>query len=247
MAPAIRAGVRVTTAASIRAPQVAEHALALLLALTRRLRQAWAAQGERRWAAEAIAPAVRDLAGATAGVVAMGTIGQEIAQRLKAFGMHVLATRKDPANPYMFVDEVLAPERMHELLARSDAVIVATPRTPVTEGLITKGLLGQMKPSALLVDVSRGGVVSQGALVTALQKGKIAGAALDAFETEPLPPNSALWGLENVILTPHVASASPRYWQSATEIVCRNLARLREGRPLIDEVTPEWYGASAQR
>lgn len=247
IAPAIDSGIRVSTAASIRAPQVAEHAMALLLALTRRLHAAWNAQEHQRWDPDQIAQTVRDLSGATAGVVAMGTIGQEIAQRLKAFGMHVIATRKDPANPYMFVDEILSPDHLSELMARSDAVVVAAPRTPVTEGLIGKSMLGHMKPSALLIDVSRGGVVTQSALINALRKQKIAGAALDAFEVEPLPPNSALWGIPNVIITPHVASASPRYWQNATEVVCRNLTRLRENRPLIDEVTPEWYRTPAQR
>lgn len=239
--PALHSGVRVCTAASIRAPQVAEQALGLTLALLRRFDLSLQAQVEQRWASVEIASKVRTLWGATLGIVSMGPIGKEIAHRAKAFGAHVLATERAGVSAAEVADEVLAPHQTSELMARSDIVIVSAPRTPATEGMIGKTQLGQMKPSAILIDVSRGGVVQQQALIDVLRRGKIAGAGIDVFETEPLPPNSPLWTLPNVILTPHVSSASPAYWSRATEIVCENLSRLSDGRPLIDEVLEEWY------
>ncbi len=245
--PALRSGVRVCSAASIRAPQVAEHALALTLALSRRLHDALEAQHEQRWAPDEIASKLVTLHGATAGIVSMGPIGREIATRLQALGMHVIATEREGVSAADVAEEVLGAHQTGELLARSDVVVVSAVRTPATEKLIGRDQFGQMKKTALLIDVSRGGVVQQSALIEALHKGKIAGAGIDVFETEPLPPNSALWTLDNVIITPHISSASPAYWSRASEVVCENLQRLRDGQPLIDEVAQEWYLASGRR
>lgn len=239
--PALHSGVRVCTAASIRAPQVAEQAMCLILALLRRLDLSLQAQAEQRWASIEIASKVRTLWGTTLGVVSMGPIGKEIALRARAFGAHVLATERAGVNAADVADEVLGAHQISELMARSDVVVVSTPRAPATEGMIGRTQLGQMKPTAILIDVSRGGVVQQQALIEVLRRGKIAGAGIDVFESEPLPPNSPLWTLTNVILTPHVSSATPMYWNRATEIICENLTRLAQGKRLIDEVHEEWY------
>ncbi len=239
--PALRSGVRVCTAASIRAPQVAEHALALALALVRRLDIAATNQADQRWATEPIAGAARTLRHATAGIVAQGSVAHEIATRLRAMGAHVLATRRDPSRPVESADETLPTEQLPELLARSNIVISATPLTPATERLIGKPQFAQMRRDALFIDVGHGGVVQQSALIDALRRGRIAGAGLDVFESEPLAPNSPLWTLPNVLITPHVASAGPAYWSDATAIICENLTRLLADRPLIDEVNEQWY------
>lgn len=237
---ALDRGMRITSAASIRAPQVAEHAIALLLTLFRRLDLTMRAQTEHRWASSDIAPQIRNLAGATVGVIAVGSIGQEIAQRLKAFGVSVVATRRDPSNPYMYVDQVLPTERINDLMEMCDAVIVATPRIPATDDLIGARQFRAMKQGMVLIDVGRGGVVNQTALLDALRRGRLAAAGLDVFATEPLPPASPLWTMPNVVVTPHVGAASPKYWEHAVEVIAQNLNRYLAKEPMIDEITHDW-------
>lgn len=240
---AIRRGVRISSAASMRAPQVAEHAVAMSLALVRRIDAAVRAQDEHRWAQHELASSMRTLMDLTVGIVAVGAVGQEIAQRLKPFGVHIIATRRNTQIPYLHVDEMLPPERLTDLMQRSDVVIVAAPRLPATTNIIAKRELWAMKSTAYLVDVSRGGVVDQEALIDALRRSKLAGAGLDVFAIEPLPPDSPLWTMPNVIVTPHIGSTSPDYWNHAAEIVSENLKRIVEDKPLVDEVTLDWLSA----
>ncbi len=245
--PALRSGVRVTTVASVRAAQIAEHAMALALALVRRLDTAMSLQADQRWAPDELAPKLRTLRGATLGIIAQTSVGNEIAARAKAFGMHILATRRAPGAPTNVIDEIMPESQLSEMLARIDILVVAAPKTPATEYLIGRTQFGQMKRSAFLIDVSRSGVVQQSALVDALQRQRIAGAGIDVFENEPLALNSPLWSLPNVIITPHVASASPAYWSDATELICRNIVLLRNEQPLIDEVDEKWYAPMSRR
>lgn len=240
----VERGGRVTTAARVRAPQVAEHAIALTLALFRGLHLAASAQAEHRWAAGRIGSLVRSLSESTVGLVSFGPVGEEIAQRLKSFGVTVLATRRDPSNPFINVDEMFPLESLHAMLARSDAVIVAAPRIALTEGMMGRKQINAMRDDAFLVNVSRGGIVDQAALIDALRRGRLAGAALDSFETEPLPPNSPFWTMANVLVTPHIASASPTYWERATDLVCTNVRRLLADEPLVDELPPQWLSAA---
>lgn len=235
----LRAGIRVTGAARIRAPQCAEHALALMLALTRRIGPSIRAQMEHRWASAELAPTIRDLDGATVGLVAIDAIGEEIAHRVKAFGSEVIALSPTPDNPYLHVDRVLAPPRIDEFMSRSDIVIVATSFATPGVSVLSKRELSQMGKHAYLIDVSRGGAVDQNDLITLLRQGRIAGAGLDVFEFEPLAEDSPLWTMPNVILTPHVSSASPRYWLRAVEVARRNLHRIEQGKPLLDEITQD--------
>lgn len=236
----VERGGRVCHAARVRAPQVAEHAMALVLAMFRGLHISMSAQGEHRWAAGEVGSRVRSLADSTVGLVAFGPLGEEIARRLKGFGVTILATRKDPGNPFLHVDEMMAPDQLNEMLSRSDAVVVAAPRLAMTVGMIGKKQLSSMRDDAFLVNVSRGGVVDEAALLEALRRGRIAGAAMDAFDAEPLPPRSPFWTMPNVLVTPHVSSASPSYWERATELVCTNVGRVLSGQALVDEVPRSW-------
>jgi len=241
--PAVRRGVRVSTAASIRGPQIAEHAIALALALLRRIDDAVLAQTEHRWAAAELAPRMRSLHGSTVGIVAIGTLRDEIAQRVKALGVHVLATSTSPDDDHIHIDEMMELSRLEELLKRSSVVIVAAPRHPGSLPLIGKREFKRMGEQTVLIDVSRGGVVDQRALLDALKHHWIAGAGIDAFETQPLPSASPLWTMPNVIITPSVAAANTHYWEHATGVICRNIRRFAEGRPLIDELSTDWFDA----
>ena len=152
-------------------------------------------------------------------------------------GMRVVAMRRTgTADP--LVDTMFAPARLHELMAVSDVVVVATPLTEETRGLIDAAALAAMKPTAILVNVGRGPVVREQALVEALQRRAIGGAALDVFETEPLPPESPLWGLENVLLSPHSADHTPGWLENAMTCFLRNLERSTAGQPLANVVDP---------
>lgn len=238
LTPEFRDRIRISSAASMRAPQVAEHAMALALALVRRLDHAFTAQTEHDWAADAIAHEVTSLHGATVGILAAGPVGQAIAARVRGFGATTIALQTVPGDPYELVDEILPPTGLEDLLGRSDVLFIATPRAGAGASMIGKRQLQQLRPTALLVNVSRSGIIDEAALLDALRRRKLAGAALDVFETEPLPASSPLWTMRNVIITPRISAAAPRYWEHATEIICKNIRRLAEGRPLIDEIEP---------
>ena len=175
-----------------------------------------------------------ELGGRTVGVVGMGHIGREVARLAKAFGCRVLAIRRSyrerGADPP--ADEALPPADLDYLLGESDFVVLAAPLSEETAGLIGERELRLLGPHGYLINVARGGLVDEPALVRALRSGAIAGAALDVYEREPLPVESALWGLDNVILTPHIAAGTEHYEERATEIFCANLRRYLGGEPL---------------
>lgn len=172
------------------------------------------------------------LADQTLGVVGLGEIGAEIARRGLAFGMRVVAVDPVRAEPPAGVDALWRPERLGDLLARSDFVVIAAPHTPETERLFRRPWLRQMKPTAYLINIGRGAIVDLGDLVAALRAGELAGAGLDVFETEPLPPAHPLWAMENVIITPHVAGSSPRIAERHLELLLDNVRRFVLGEPL---------------
>jgi phosphoglycerate dehydrogenase-like enzyme len=233
--PAFRAilerGALLTNSAGASSVPIAQYALGMMLRAAKRM-DAWsAAQAERRWA-----PLEPDeLTGMMVGIVGLGHIGREVARLSKAFGMRVVGCRRRAARP-RYVDEVVPPERLHELLAAADFVVLAVPLSSATDGLIGAAELRAMRRSAWLINVSRGRVVDEAALVRALGEGEIAGACLDVFWEEPLPETSALWSLPNVIVTPHNSGRSPRNMERATEIFLDNLARFAKGRPLRNRV-----------
>ncbi|HXF82820.1 MAG TPA: D-2-hydroxyacid dehydrogenase [bacterium] len=227
--PEVLAGeIAVTTSSGIHQP-LTEHVFALMLALTRRLHVAIRNQTLRRWERrEAVGDEVR---GKTLGVLGLGTIGTEIAEKARVFGMRVIGTKRTPtAVPH--VDRVYPPEGLDEVLAASDVVVIALPLTPQTRGLIGERELRAMKRTALLINIGRGPIVDEAALVRALREGWIGGAGLDVFEREPLPADSPLWGLEQVIITPHVSGAWPGYLDAAVPLLCENLRRYLAGQTL---------------
>jgi phosphoglycerate dehydrogenase-like enzyme len=175
------------------------------------------------------------LADHSVGIIGLGSIGGEIRRRAEAFGMTVRAV--DPANPAAW-----PMSRLDELLAQCDFVVIAAPHTPQTEKMFRAPLIGRMKPSGYLINIGRGAIVDLSDLAAALTSGTIAGAALDVFETEPLPAEHLLWKLPNVIITPHVAGYSPRIAERHLSVLLDNLRRFAAGQPLNNVVNKaEWY------
>ncbi|MBI1956254.1 MAG: D-2-hydroxyacid dehydrogenase [Acidobacteria bacterium] len=235
----VESDVLLTNARTVHAIPVAEHAIALLLALARRLKDCSAYQAERRWGqADSWQPGhlPTELNGRTLGLVGLGAIGREIAVRAKALGMRVVAVKRNPTEGTACAERVESPDHLHALLAEADFVILAAPETPETRHLIGATQLRCLKPTAFLINVSRGSLVDTDGLVKALESGAIAGAALDVTSPEPLPPEHPLWRLPNVLLTPHLGGASDRYWQHQVDLLQENLRRYLSGQPLLNVV-----------
>lgn len=225
-------GVRLASAQGVNANAVSEHAMSLILAMVRLLPQARDNQAKHHWRGMIgeIARREDELGGKTLLVVGLGRIGGRLARLAKAFGMHVVGLRRDPAAGADGADEVHAISALHEWLPRADIVALCCPLTPETTGLIGAEALAAMKPSARLVNVARGKVVDEAALIATLREGRIAGAALDVVVEEPLPESSPLWDLPNVFVTPHSAGETQRYEDNVLDILMENLDRLRQGR-----------------
>jgi phosphoglycerate dehydrogenase-like enzyme len=182
------------------------------------------------------------LADATLGVVGLGNIGSEIARRGKAFGMRVLAVDPIRTGPPEGVEALWKPARLDDLLAASDFVVIAAPHTPETVKMFRRPQFACMKPSAYLINIGRGVIVDLDDLVAALRSGEIAGAGLDVFEIEPLPADHPLWGMENVILTPHIAGYSPRVPERHLAVLLDNVGRFARGEPLRNAVDKaRWF------
>ncbi|MDA8050087.1 MAG: D-2-hydroxyacid dehydrogenase [Rhodospirillales bacterium] len=226
-----RASVRLASAHGANARAVAEHAMALVLALARRLPEARDNQARRIWRGMIGDPTGREdeLGGKTMLIVGLGRIGGYLARLAKAFGMTVLATRRDPAAGAGGADQVSAPDRLGELLGSADFVVLTCPLTPETAGLIDATALARLRPSAFLVNVARGRCVDEPALIAALQQGRIAGAALDCSSEEPLRAVSPLWGMANVLITPHTAGETRAYEDNVIDLLMENLGRLWRG------------------
>ncbi len=239
---AFESGARVSTAAGIRAVPIAEHALALLLAMVRRVSECVLAQAEHRWAASDLAPRVHTLAGRRVGVLANGPVLRAIMERLAPFGTEMLVASPDPmeAAAEGIAHQVVALSAIDELIERCDAIIVALPRLPVTAGLLSRKRLAAANRRLMIVDVSKGGVIDHHALLEALHRRRIAGAALDAFEAHPLAPTSPLWTMPNVIVSPGVAAASPQYWRRGVDVICQNIRHFVADEPLENELPPAW-------
>lgn len=235
----VRSNVTLTNSTGVHGPVVAEHAVAVLLALAKRLPQAMHYQARHIWAQELLwneHPRPREVAGATVLVVGMGGIGREFAVRAKALGMKVLGVRHNPAKGAGVADAVYGLERMDELLPQADFVLLCTPVTPATTGLINKERLDKMKFGAYLINVARGPLIEEAALIDVLRQQRIAGAALDVFVEEPLPSDSPFWSLDNVLITPHTAAATEKLWDRHYDLIVENLNRFLTGKPLLNEV-----------
>jgi D-2-hydroxyacid dehydrogenase (NADP+) len=239
--PEIRVGeVLLTSASGTHAAGVAESAIGMILAVTRGTRPAILDQANKVWNPGNIRPYMSELTGSTVGIVGLGAIGRAFAQRIKAFDTRVIAVDLNPAATSPHVDQVQGLDQLDNLLAESDYVVVLVPYTAQTENMIGAAQLAKMKPTALLVPMSRGGIVDQDALVAALKSGQIAGAVLDVFRPEPLPADSELWTLPNVLVAPHIAGGTQHEGKYVLEIFTENLGRfLRNERPLRNHVNKE--------
>lgn len=223
-----------TNSRGVFSSSLAEFALAGLLHFAKDLPRL-----ERQRRAQAWEPfAMQELRGRTLGIVGYGDIGRAVARLAQAFGLRVLALRRQPAPAGSddLAEQVYSVSQRRELLARCDHVVVAAPLTPETRGLLGAAELGSLPAGAVLVNVGRGPVVDEAALVAALRSGHLRGAALDVFEVEPLPPGHALWGLDNVLVSPHCADRVLGWLSEATRLFVRNFERFRAGRELLNPV-----------
>jgi D-2-hydroxyacid dehydrogenase (NADP+) len=227
-----------TNASGVHGPNIAEHVLAFMLMFTRGMHHYLRRQREGVWKRSA---GERELAGQTLGIVGLGRIGEALAARARALEMRVIAVKRDPEARYdaaIQPDALFAPEALPRLLAESDHICIALPSTPETYHLFDAAMLAHCKPTAYLYNIARGRIVDEAALIAALQNGQLAGAGLDVFETEPLPSESYLWRMENVLITPHVSGNTPYYFTRAAELFAANLNRYLNGLPLHNLYNP---------
>jgi phosphoglycerate dehydrogenase-like enzyme len=232
-------GILVTNMQRIGGPIIAEHAIAMALAFTRGLDLYIPAQAKREWARTTPPGRMTVVDGKTMLVVGLGGIGGEVAKRAHALGMRVTATRASGRTGPDYVSYVGLPDELHRLAGEADFVVNTAPLTPETKGVFDAAFFAKMKPSAYFINVARGGSVVTSALVDALNQGRIAGAALDVTDPEPLPPEHPLWSARNVIITPHVANDSDLGFDSQLAVVAENLRRYAAGERMLSVVDVE--------
>jgi len=226
------AGVALTNASGVHAEPIAEQVLGYLLMFERGLVEAARNQSRGVW--ERVGGG--ELRGKTLGVVGLGAIGSRVAELGSALGMAVVGTKRDPDSAPGAADEVLPADDYRTLFRRAEYAVLACPLTAETRGMVGREEFRLMPGDAVLVNIARGGVVRQDDLVSALQGGTIRGAALDVFETEPLPADSPLWDLSNVVVTPHMAGSTPHYLERCGELFADNYARYVADEPLRNRI-----------
>jgi phosphoglycerate dehydrogenase-like enzyme len=229
-------GVCLTNSPGASAVPIAHSAIAGLLAIARRLPLFAAAQRERHWLEAGAVEPPPDLAGQTLAIVGLGGIGGEIARLGRALGLRVVGVRRSPPAAPLAVDELVTPVRLRDVLPRAHWLAIACPLTEETRGWIDAGALALLPDGAHVINVARGEIVDEAALVAELRSGRIGGAYLDVFEIEPLPESSPLWSLPNVIVTPHAAALSAGNHGRQAEIFLANLRRYALGEPLANVV-----------
>lgn len=224
-----------TNASGVHAVPISEHIMAFLLSFARGFHRAMRAQIGRTWQ-RGSREAVFELAGKTMVLIGVGAIGARTALLASALGMRVLGVRRDPTIDAPGVEVMYGGDQLLDVLPEADFVVLTVPLTDETRGMIGEPELQAMKPSAYIVNIGRGGTIQEQALIEALRQGWIAGAGLDVFEAEPLPEDSPLWAMDNVIVTGHYAGLTPRYDERAMAIFMDNLKRYRAGKPLCNIV-----------
>lgn len=238
--PAMRASdVVLCSGGGLHTTCIPEHVVGQMLVLARNFHEAQRLQARGEWNRFGVilhAGGIRELRGSNLALIGAGPVGAHLVPLARAFGQTVRVLRRDPSQAVAGAEAVVGPGGLHELLAWADFVVLAMPLTAETRAMIDAAALARMKPSAFLINVARGEVVDDDALVAALREGRLAGAALDVFDPEPLPANHPYWTLPNVVLTPHVSGYTPRYFELAMALFEDNLARFREGRPLRNVV-----------
>jgi phosphoglycerate dehydrogenase-like enzyme len=231
--------VVLTSARGVRARGIAEHVIGVTIALARQLPLVMRRQMAREWALHEIelSGRVRTLQGSRMAVVGLGAIGLEVARLAAAIDIRVSAIRKhvEQDRP-AFVEEVLPPERLFELLERSDSIVLSAPLTAETNKIIGPEALKGVKRGALLINVGRGKLIDDDAVVEALKDGRLGGAALDVFSKEPLDSGSPYWDLPNVVVTPHISGAMEDYWTPLVALFSENLRRFDAGQPLLNVI-----------
>jgi phosphoglycerate dehydrogenase-like enzyme len=232
----VASDITVTNARNVHGPVVAEHAMALIYALAKRLHIARDHQLRQDWAQQTMwdsPPRPRELAGATVLLVGMGAIGENIARAAHAVGMQVIGVREHPDRGSRWVERVVGFDKLDAVLPSADFVVLAAPVTEKTRGLFDAVRLAMLKPSAYLVNVARAALIDHVALAVALQQRRLAGAALDVFDEEPLPSDSPLWNVPELLITPHSAALTENLWHRHYELLVENLKRFRAQRPLV--------------
>jgi phosphoglycerate dehydrogenase-like enzyme len=232
----------VTNARDVHGPVVAEHAMALTFSLARHIPQAVRYQQKKHWAQQNLwraSPRPRELQGATMTIIGMGGIGQPLAKLARSLNMRVLGVREHPERPCEGVQVMYGIDNVETALREADFVVLAVPVTPKTHLLMNARRLAELRPHACLINVARGVLVVEAALVAALQARSFAAAALDVTTEEPLPPESLLWEMENVLITPHIAGLTEAMWERHYRLFAENLRRFFNGEPLAAIVDKE--------
>lgn len=233
----VASDVAICNAARVHGPVVAEHAIAMMLALAKRVPSAVRYQDRRKWAMEAIwKERPREIAGARLLVVGLGRIGAEVAALGAVLKMHVTGVRQNPERGASGAKQVLGYAQLDQSITEADFVVLAAPLTPKTKDLIDERRLQLFRPGAYLINVARGGLVDETALVKALRDGRLAGAALDVFTEEPLPRRSKLWKMSQVLITPHTAFLSEKAWERHYAVFADNFKRYLADQPLESTV-----------
>jgi phosphoglycerate dehydrogenase-like enzyme len=224
-----------TTASGVHSRPLAEFALMAMLMFTKDYQYLDRSKADHHWARYAAS----ELASKTLGIIGLGNIGQEAARLAKAFEMRVVGSRRNPDRAVAHVDALYGTADLDNLLSGLDFLLLSCPHTPETEKLIGAAQLAQLPAGAVLINISRGTVVDQDALIAALQSGHLAGAALDVFDPEPLPPDSPLWDMPNVIISPHSASTADTENAKIVALFCDNLKRYLAAEPMLNVLDTE--------
>jgi phosphoglycerate dehydrogenase-like enzyme len=233
----VESDVLLTSAVGTHSVCLAESVMAMILAFTRGIKAGLEAQHQHRWAGREIRRTLVELTGGTIGIVGFGSVGRAVAKRAAAFDMRVLAVDLYTDDPPDTLEALWPNDRLHEMLSQSDYVVVTVPWTPKTEGMIGPEEIAAMKEGAILVGISRGGVIDQDAMADALRRGHLKAAGLDVFKPEPLPEDSELWDMDNLIITPHAAGGTQYEGERVLEIFRENLERfLHDDLPLRNQV-----------
>lgn len=231
--------VVLTNSAGVHGPPVADTALAMILHFARGIDIAVRAQARGRWEKgpfDAAEPLLREIPGSVVGLIGFGGIGREVAKRVLALGCRVLALKRRPSEAPPGVEVHTDSAGLRTILAESHYLVLCAPETPETRGLLDGRAIASLRPDAVVVNVGRGALVDEGALVAALAKGSLRGAGLDVFVREPLPADHPLWRLDNVLITPHVSSYTDRFWEREAALMVDNLRRWTRGEPLRNVV-----------
>lgn len=235
LSPALaRHPLTLTNFSGVAAPNIADHVIALLYAFARGLPELFARQQRKEWGDEA--PETFEPKGQTLAILGLGDIGEALAERASALGMTVVAMQRHPTTPPDGVDETVASDELPELLKDADHVVLSLPLTKETAGMFGAKQFALMRQSAYLYNVGRGPLIDQEALIAALRDGQIAGAGLDVTDPEPLPADSPLWSMPNVIITGHNAAATPLLWERGIVLLKENVRRFLAGEELKNEV-----------